>query len=216
MLGPDARRVKRFSRIAAIAAVLLFSLLLLIAGPRLGVWLIREDPLAKADLIYVLGGTRMERPLEGADLYKDGWAPRILLSRQRGDGGEAALRARGIPYPTEADLQRTMLVTLGVPADAIEILDEEQNSTSAEARALIELATARRWTRIIMVTSRMHTRRASLALRRRLEPAGISLITRGSRYDVMDADHWWRERDDLRFTLFEYQKLFLYWTRLAD
>jgi hypothetical protein len=62
----------------------------------------------------------------------------------------------------------------------------------------------------------MHTRRAGLSLRRQLAPHGITLITRGSRYDSMDPDHWWRDRGDLRFTLFEYQKLALYWLRLAD
>ena len=31
----------------------------------------------------------------------------------------------------------------------------------------------------------------------------------------MDPEHWWRDRDDLRFTLFEYQKLALYWLRIA-
>ncbi len=53
----------------------------------------------------------------------------------------------------------------------------------------------------------MHTRRARLALRRQLTPHGIELVMRGSRYDSMDPEHWWRDREDLRFTLFEYQKL---------
>ncbi|MGH9203256.1 MAG: YdcF family protein [Vicinamibacterales bacterium] len=205
-------------RAAAIAAILLLLglLIALPVGPRLGSWLIREDPLSKADVIYVLGGTRMERPLEGADLYKEGWAPFILLSRQPGDGGEFALKVRGVVFPTEADLQRSALAGMGIPIEAIDILDEEQNSTAAEARALVERATERQWKRIIFVTSRMHTRRAGLALRRRLTPYGITLIARGSRYDLMDAEHWWRDRDDLRFTLFEYQKLALYWLRIAD
>jgi uncharacterized SAM-binding protein YcdF (DUF218 family) len=208
--------VRRSRRATAFAALLILLLLAFPVGPRLGPWLIAEDPLAKADVIYVLGGTRMERPLEGADLYKAGWAPRILLSRQLRDGGELELNARGITYPTEADLQRSILGTLGVPLDAIEILEEEQVSTSAEGRALVERAIERQWTRIIVVTSKMHTRRARLSLRRQLTPNGIELIARGSRYDSMDPDHWWRDREDLRFTLFEYQKLALYWMRIAD
>ena len=119
-------------------------------------------------MIYVLGGTRMERPLEGADLYKAGWAPRILLSRQLRDGGEIELKARGIAYPTEADMQRTILGGLGVPLDAIDILEDDQVSTSAEGRALLNRAMQSQWTRIIVVTSKMHTRRARLALRRQL------------------------------------------------
>ena len=201
---------------AALAAILLILIVAIPVSPRLGVWLIAEDPLAKSDVIYVLGGTRMERPLEGADLYKAGWAPRILLSRQLRDGGELELQARGIQYPTEADMQRSILASAGVPVDAIDILEEEQVSTSAEGRALLDRAIERGWKRIIVVTSKMHTRRARLALRRQLTPFGIELIARGSRYDAMDADHWWRDREDLRFTLFEYQKLALYWLRIAD
>lgn len=208
--------MKRLSRATAVAAPLLLLILAVACGPRLGVWLIREDPLSKADVIYVLGGSRMERPLEGADLYNAGWAPRILLSRQATDGGEAELKARGVVYPTEADLQKSILGSLGIPPDAIEILDEEQDSTSAEGHALVDRAIRNHWTRIIFVTSKMHTRRASLALRRRLAPLGITLIARASKYDAMDPEHWWRDRDDLRFTLFEYQKLALYWLRIAD
>jgi uncharacterized SAM-binding protein YcdF (DUF218 family) len=203
-------------RATAFAALLILLLIAFPIGPRLGPWLVHEDPLVKADVIYVLGGTRMERPLEGADLYNAGWAARILLSRQLRDGGELELKARGIAYPTEADLQRSILGNLGVPLDAIEILEEEQVSTSAEGRALVERALQRQWKRIIVVTSKMHTRRARLSLGRQLAPHGIELIARGSRYDSMDPDHWWRDREDLRFTLFEYQKLALYWLRIAD
>ena len=208
--------MKRPRRATAFAALLILLLIAFPLSPRLGPWLISEDALQKADVIYVLGGTRMERPLEGADLYTDGWAPRILLSRQRRDGGEKELKARGIAYPTEADLQRSILGTLGVPLDAIDLLEDEQVSTSSEGRALIDRAIQNRWTRIIVVTSRMHTRRARLALDRQLAPHGIALVMRGSRYDSMDPEHWWRDRDDLRFTLFEYQKLILYWLRIAD
>jgi uncharacterized SAM-binding protein YcdF (DUF218 family) len=201
--------------VTAVASVLLL-LIAFPVGPRLGSWLVAEDPLQKSDVIYVLGGSRMERPLEAADLYAEGWAPRVLLSRQLRDGGELALHARGISYPTEADLQRTMLASVGVPLDAIDILDDDQVSTSAEARALVTRAVQQHWMRIIVVTSKMHTRRAGLSLRRQLAPHGITLVTRASRYDSMDPEHWWRDRGDLRFTLFEYQKLGLYWMRIAD
>jgi uncharacterized SAM-binding protein YcdF (DUF218 family) len=138
--------------VTAVASVLLL-LIAFPVGPRLGSWLVAEDPLQKSDVIYVLGGSRMERPLEAADLYTEGWAPRLLLSRQLRDGGELALHARGITYPTEADLQRTMLGSVGVPLDAIEILDDDQVSTSAEARALVARAVQQHWMRIIVVTS---------------------------------------------------------------
>jgi len=207
--------VKRLLRATAFAAPPLLLVAFLVV-PRLGAFLVHEHPLTKADVIYVLGGSRMERPLEAANLYRDGWAPLVLLSRQRLDGGEHALRDRGVPFATEADLQRTTLATLGVPFDAIEILEEEQVSTAAEADALLARAARGHWSRIIVVTSMMHTRRAGIAIGRKLAPLGISVAVRGSRYDQMDVEHWWRDRDDLRFTIFEYQKLALYWIGIGD
>ena len=70
-------------RLAALAAVLL--VVAAVAAPRLGAWLVVEDPLQKADAIFVLGGTMFERPLEAVDLYHEGWAPRLLLMRKIAD-----------------------------------------------------------------------------------------------------------------------------------
>ena len=58
--------MKRTLRATAFAA--LFLLLLAFLAPRLGRWLVVEDPLDKADVIYVLSGTIYERPLEAVDL----------------------------------------------------------------------------------------------------------------------------------------------------
>ena len=61
----------------AVRRTILALLLLTAAG---AVWLLyyggrylqHEDPLQKADAIFVLAGTRLERPLEAVDLYKEG------------------------------------------------------------------------------------------------------------------------------------------------
>jgi hypothetical protein len=39
---------------------------------------------------------------------------------------------------------------------------------------------------------------------------------RPSRYDLTDAERWWRSRATVRFTLFELQRLFGYWIGVAD
>ena len=80
--------MKRALLRATAAAALLLLLVTALALPRLGAWLVVEDPLAKADGIYVLGGTMYERPLEARDLYTAGWAPTIVLVQQIADWGE--------------------------------------------------------------------------------------------------------------------------------
>lgn len=206
------RRLLRAAFLVALAAILAA----LIITPRLGAFLVREDPLARADAIFVLGGTRAERPLEAVDLYAEGWAPRVLLARQVSDWGEVALRERGVDFQDEADVQVALMTRLGVPSSAIEVLDREQNSTADESDALRAAVLRHQWRTVIVVTSKQHTRRAGLAMRRRVADTGATVLMRASRYDRTDADRWWERRSSLRFTLFETQRLVAYWVGLAD
>ncbi|MEW6320380.1 MAG: YdcF family protein [Acidobacteriota bacterium] len=191
-------------------------MLVALAVPRLGPFLRAEDPLAAAEVISVLGGMPMERVLEASDLFHEGWAPRILLSRQAPDGGERLLLERGIDYALEPDRQRAALVALGVPDAAIDILPDVQLSTAQEADSLAAAVASRGWRRVIVVTSNLHTRRAGLVMRRRLAPLGAEVIVRGSRYDRTPVDGWWRHRGALKFVPFELQRLALYWVGIAD
>ena len=217
-MGPDfvssERKLKRFLiRSAVILAPIL--ILILFGLSRLGAFLVVEDPLAKADAIFVLGGTRYERPLEAVELYKAGWAPRITVNRQIADNGEIDLMKRGIPYKREVDEQIEVMGRLGVPASAITVLNEA-NSTADEADTLYAIATRDRWTRVIVVTSKQHTRRARLVMRRRMAGTGVEVLVRASRLDDADVHGWWKNRSTLRFTLFESQRLVAYWIGLAD
>jgi uncharacterized SAM-binding protein YcdF (DUF218 family) len=199
---------------------LLLVLILAFAGWRvftsLGHILHHEDPLAHADVIYVLGGTRIERPAEAAQLYREGWAPLILLSRQISEPAEIELRASGIRILTETDMQRDVLEQLGIPASAIDQVTREQVATANEVEELAEVAVARGWQRIIVVTSKLHTARAGLAMRRRFSPLGKEIIMRASRYDMTDVDRWWERRGTFRFALFEAQKFVAYAIGVGD
>jgi uncharacterized SAM-binding protein YcdF (DUF218 family) len=182
----------------------------------LGHILYEEDPLENADVIYVLGGTRVERVAEGGQLYLEGWAPLILLSRQISEPAEVALRASGLTIPTEIDLQRSVLQQMGVPAAAVDEVTAEQVATANEVEELAQLAEQRRWQRLIVVTSKLHTARARLALQRRFAGTGRHIIMRASRYDDADVERWWSNRSDLRFALWESQKLLAYWLGIGD
>ena len=179
----------------------------------LGVFLDAEDPLRPADAIFVLGGTRLERQLEAADLYLEGMAKTIVLTEELLDGGQTALRERGIPFQTGAQLARDVLIRLGVPASAIVIPPLAHDSTAHEARTLRGLALHYRWRRVIVVTSRLHTLRAGYAVRRELKgmDESVEVVMRGSRYDPDDPARFWNRRGGLWFAISESQKLVLYW-----
>ena len=206
--------LKRFLvRVALVAAPLL--LISAIALPRLGAWLVVEDPLQKADAIIVLGGTMYERPLEAVELLAEGWADRVFLFQQVVDWGEASLIERQVPYTREVDLQIEVMQRLGVDKSRIAVL-EQANSTADEADYVFQLASREKFRRLIVITSRQHTRRARLVMNRRLDDIGVQVIVRASRFDRSDVDRWWANRSTLRFTLFETQRLLGYWIGIAD
>jgi uncharacterized SAM-binding protein YcdF (DUF218 family) len=181
----------------------------------LGHVLHHEDPLERADAIFVLGGRYLERVAEAGDLYVEGRAPIIVISRQLPDYGEEALRARGFDIPGETDLQIRALMQMGVPRNAIQVM-EPQVATAAEAETIKQVAVQRGWNTIIVVTNKLHTARARLVVHRHLDNTAVRVVMRGTRYDHADLDHWWRTRSDLRFALLEAQKMLLYWIGIAD
>lgn len=181
----------------------------------LGAFLYDEQPLQRADAIFVFAGTRMERALEAADLYREGYARLVVLTEELSDGAIDELARRGIMVPTDAEVARDVMIRLGMPPDAIVIAPGVHNSTGQEAQTLRSLARVRGWRRVIVVTSKFHTRRAGLAARREVGRMGVEVIARGSRYDSADAAHWWRTRSDLRWVLLETEKIIAYWLRLG-
>jgi uncharacterized SAM-binding protein YcdF (DUF218 family) len=213
-MGPEFVELKRILFRGALLSAP-FLLISALAFPRLGAWLVVADPLEKADAIVVLGGTMYERPMEAVELYKEGWAPRIYLVRQIADWGEALLVERNFQYTREVDLQIEVMGRLGVPREVIGIL-AQANSTAEEADLVLALVTREKFSRVIVVTSKQHTRRARLVMNRKVNPAGVAVIVRASRFDRSDVDRWWANRSTLRFTLFETQRLFGYWLGVGD
>ncbi|HTI37294.1 MAG TPA: YdcF family protein [Vicinamibacterales bacterium] len=175
--------------------------------PFAGRFLVYEDPLRHADAIFVLAGTRAERWLEGVDLYHEGIAPRIVLSPGRLEQAEVVLRSRRITFPTAAELARSAILQLNVPADAVSVLDGSVDNTAQEAEALHRLASARKWRTIIVVTSKYHSHRAAFAFQREFDGSGTEIVMRTTRYDTSDPAHWWRHRSDIRFVISELGKL---------
>ena len=175
-----------------------------------GRYLSKEDPIENADVIAVLAGTRMDRALEAADLYRRGFAPLIVLTQQTSERSFAVLAQRGIVLPPDAQLTREVLQKLGVAPAAIVIPREIHGNTAQEARTLHRLAVSNKWDTLIVVTSRYHLRRAGFALRRELAGTGIRVEMHGTSYEDANPDRWWTRRGDWRWVLEEGGKLVAY------
>lgn len=205
----------RFRRLIWILALAVFAACAFVFV-RLGVLLVKEDPLQSSDAIFVLAGSQMTRPLEAADLYATGAASRIVISADARDGGAMAFEARGVHVPSGAELARETLLKIGVPAEAILVPPRIHDNTAQEAATVYELARQYGWTRVIVVTSKYHTRRAGFAMRRALKGTGVDVVMRASRYDDADPEGWWRHRDDVRVAAFEAQKFVAYLLGLGE
>jgi uncharacterized SAM-binding protein YcdF (DUF218 family) len=199
-------RLRRFLVITFVALAALGTY----AFINLGTFLASEDPLDKADVIFVLAGTQMERPLEGADLYREGYAPRIVLTREELEPAFAVLERRGAHMSSQVERARDVLLTLGIPPTAIMLPDKLHGSTAAEAVTLRDLARANAWRTVIVVTSKMHLRRARFAMERELAGTGIQVRMRGSRYDDARPERWWTQRGVIRDILQEVPKFAAY------
>lgn len=124
-----------------------------------------EGSPRRSDVILVLAGTLAERPLKAYDLYRSGYASTLVLRRELADGGQLAL-ARAIPYPDRADLTRGLVARLGVPANAIAVLAGPHDTTVDEAKSFRDLVRSRGRHRVIIVTSKVRTRRVRLMIKR--------------------------------------------------
>ena len=190
------------------------SALLLIAAVfafrSIGRFLAHEDPLQKADALFVFAGTLAERPLEAADLYREGYAPRIVVTRSTLEQATFQLEKRGVRVPTEYDLSKEILLRLDVPASVLVTPSFVHDNTAEEARTLRELAVAHKWRRVILVSSKYHLRRLTLAARRTLRGTGVEVMARGSRYDDAVPERWWTRRSDIRWVASEVPKLAAY------
>jgi uncharacterized SAM-binding protein YcdF (DUF218 family) len=181
-----------------------------------GRYLVVEQALERSDAIVVLGGGRVERWLEAVELFRAGWAPHIVLSRGRIEPAELRLRESGIRFPAEAELVRDAMVQMNVPADAIVILHTSLDNTAQEATSVRRVASAAGWHRLIVVTSKYHTRRTLFAFERDFRGTSIEIRVRGTRYESATPDRWWASRADFRWVTSELQKLLAYRLGLGE
>ncbi|MEP6914508.1 MAG: YdcF family protein [Acidobacteriota bacterium] len=204
------RRTRQVAVRAGFVAALLVVIGLTAFLPFAGRFLVVQDPLERSDAIVVLAGARVERWLEAVDLYREGWAPRILLSAGRLENAEVRLRASGINFPSEAELTRDAMIQMKIPPESVTIMPQVLDNTAQEAAATHAIAFGRGWTRVIVVTSKYHTRRTQFAIRRELRGTPVQAIVRWTRYDESTPERWWRRRADVRFVIIETQRLLLY------
>jgi uncharacterized SAM-binding protein YcdF (DUF218 family) len=163
----------------------------------------------KADAIVLLAGGEPGRAWGAADLYREEWAPYVVLTREFLSPDELELQEHGIEVGNGFTNSIRILRGMGVPEDAIVQVEPSVEYTSDELNRVRELAEQRHWKSLMIVTSNYHTRRARLSARY-IFRSNIDFHVVGSRHGGINRYAWWKTRTDQRTFLIEFEKLVAY------
>ncbi|MEM7038070.1 MAG: YdcF family protein, partial [Bacteroidota bacterium] len=174
----------------------------------MGHFLIVEDPVEQVDAIFVLSGNSFDRGEEAARLYREGFGKPVICL-----GGETnpALELFEIDVKT-AEMTKRVLLGAGVASEDVELLPHG-TSTFEEFEAIRDLCQARKYTKIMIVSSLFHTRRINDFFRLRLHFEGIQMVLRGASERSFDEENWWQKEPGLIFLNNEYIKMVYYWMK---
>lgn len=161
----------------------------------LGFYLSPQKQPVKSDAIVVVsGGQTTSRAEKGVELYKQGYAPKIIFSGAALDDG-----------PSNAYAMRDQALAAGVPALDISIDEKSQNTyeNAENSKRIIDELSAKK---IILVTSPYHQRRANqtfeAVLGKNYEIIGISAYD-----DRWSKSGWWHQGFPLFISISEMWKL---------
>jgi uncharacterized SAM-binding protein YcdF (DUF218 family) len=160
-----------------------------------GSWLLVADPLRPARAVVVFGGHVPFRAIEAAAVYKQAWAREVWLTQGGLDEEELALNRLGIAQTPEHLYSHQVLERLGVTRDAIRVLPGRNVNTADEVRTVARELKAARGDRVILITSKYHTRRVK-AIWFALVGTYPEAIVRYTPDDPFDPARWWRSTAD--------------------
>lgn len=206
----------RLFRIALILGAVLF-LFIILSGPLLNVlghFLIIDKNPPHSDAIVVLlsGVDYYPRLIEAARLYGEGAASKVVIDGNRKTDALRGLEKRGFQTccPWYEDSVR-ILELLGVPRDeVIPISAPDAYDTVSEARAVGRALVTRGFRRIILTTSKFHTKRAHFIWSKMYDHK-LTVIPVSAKTDPFDPERWWKSGRQIRWVLSEYGAWVYYW-----
>lgn len=174
--------------------------------------LIKTVSLPRADAVVVFSGSSayIERSRRAAELYKEGRAPRVVLTNDNLRGGWSEVRQIN---PLFVERAQEELVRAGVPSDSVEVLAEPVAGTHDEAVAVYNYATRKGMHSVLFVTSPYHTRRALWTVQRSFRDSGIAVgvETMENGEQTPGPMTWWLHRRGWSAVALEYPKLIYYY-----
>ncbi len=153
-------------------------------------------------VITVSGGDTTARTQEAIDLYKNGWAPKLIFSG-------AAQDKSG---PSNAAVMRTQALRQGIPEEAI-IIEDQSETTKENAEKTKDILHDKDIHSAIVVTSGYHMKRTILEFRSRAP--NIEFRAHPTVADNQWSVWWWLTPYGWYLALSELFKIFLFYIGVA-
>lgn len=155
-------------------------ILLLVGGfiVAVSLFLPLHDSLQRANVIIAIsGGDTSARTKHAVDLYKAGWAPKLLFSGA----------AKDPKSPSNASVMREIAIREGVPSEAISI---DETARDTQGNAIGTQSTAGKYKTVILVTSPYHQRRANKDFKG-VYGSGVTIINSPAEDSKWNTKTWW-------------------------
>ena len=197
--------MKRAFRIAGLAlagAVLLAAIFHTQFLAALGGYLEKDSAPVKADVAFVLGGDGYgRRILKAAELVREGYVPRAMISGPAGNYGFY-----------ECDLAIPFAVKAGYPTSYFVRFPVDAHSTREESEAAVAEFHKLGIKHVLLVTSIYHTRRTGKLFRRAATDIEFTVV--GAPDEHFTVNGWWHDREAQKTFLIEWLKTVAGWFKI--
>jgi hypothetical protein len=188
------------SRLARVSILIVAAVFLVFLAANAGSFLVVDAP-RPSDLIVVLAGETDRRPARALELLAQHYAPRVLL--------DVPAEARIYDF---TQLELAEKYTKSLPqAEAIRICPIRGLSTRDESHDVKQCLAREQGSRVLIVTSDFHTRRALSIFRH--EVRGKSFSIAAAYDDAQFGRRWWIHRQWAKTLIDEWLRL-LWWSAI--
>ncbi|MBC8257620.1 MAG: YdcF family protein [SAR324 cluster bacterium] len=141
-----------------------------------------------ADAIVVLSGGKATRIPHALELFKAGYASRLLLTDEKKRNSRFAHL-----FSSNEDIALAMMKELKLkpPLETVTSSKGGATSTFDEAYDLLKYSQQENYLHLILVTDAFHTRRAYHAFQTVFEGTGIRLEISAAQNDIFNESNWW-------------------------
>jgi len=158
----------------------------------------------RSDIILALGGDNGGRVVMAARLYKQGYAPRVMLTGL--EHGHATTRLAYLDWRVQFLLEEK------VPRSAV-ILESEAENTWQEAVNTLALLKQHEWMQVMVVSDPPHMRRLHWVWSKVFANSGKKFVLVQSAAEWWNPARWWEGDQSGPFVAMEFVKLAYYGVR---